>query len=97
VLLERERFRQLRLHALERLCDRLTAQGRFAEATEAGLAAVAGEPLRESAHRALIRAYLAEGNPGEAVGQYERLRALLRDELGVSPSPLVDRMLADLL
>ena len=44
VLLERERFRQLRLHALEALCVELTANGRFAEAAEAGLAAVEGEP-----------------------------------------------------
>jgi len=96
VVLERERFRQLRLHALERLCDQLSAAGRFAEATEAGLAAVAGEPLRESAHRALIRAYLAEGNRGQALGQYERLRTVLRDELGVSPSPLVEGVMAEL-
>src|SRR4029079_7200585 len=50
VVLERERFRQLRLHALEALCERLVAAGRRGEAVQAGLAAVAGEPLRESAH-----------------------------------------------
>ena len=63
VVLERERLRQLRLHALESLCVDLSARGRHAEAVEAGLAAVIGEPLRESAQRALIGAYLAEGNP----------------------------------
>jgi hypothetical protein len=31
---------------------------------------VAAEPLRESAHRALIKAHFAEGNPGEAAHQY---------------------------
>jgi DNA-binding SARP family transcriptional activator len=50
-VLERERFRQLRLHALEALCARLTEAGRFGAAVQAGLAAVSGEPLRESAHR----------------------------------------------
>src|SRR5437588_9576982 len=49
VLLEQERFRQIRLHALESLCSRLLATRRFAMAIEAGLAAVAAEPLRESA------------------------------------------------
>src|SRR5262249_30710898 len=49
VLIEREHFRQLRLHALESLCEQLTAAGRFAEAAEAGTAAVKAEPLRESA------------------------------------------------
>jgi DNA-binding SARP family transcriptional activator len=86
VLVERERFRQLRLHALERGCERLTAAKRFGEAVEAGLAAVAAEPLRESAHRALIKLYLAEGNHGEALGQYRRCVELLRRELGVEPT-----------
>ena len=47
---ERERF-QIRLHALERLCERLTVERRFGEALQAGLAALRTEPLRESAHR----------------------------------------------
>lgn len=86
VLVERERFRQLRLHALERGCERLTAAERFGQAVEAGLAAVAAEPLRESAHRVLIKLYLAEGNRGEALCQYRRCVELLRRELGVEPS-----------
>jgi DNA-binding SARP family transcriptional activator len=86
VLLERERFRQLRLHALESVCKRLTAEGRFGEATEAGLAAVATEPLRESANRVLIEAHLAEGNVHEARAQYRKYRDVLHQELDVEPS-----------
>ena len=84
---ERERFRQLRLHALERLCEQLAAAGRFGDAVEAGLQAIAGDPLRESAHRALIKAHLAEGNVAEATRQFGIYRRLARDELGVEPSP----------
>jgi DNA-binding SARP family transcriptional activator len=86
VLIERERFRQLRVHALEAQCQRLTAGRRYGEAIDAGLAAVRAEPLRESAHRVLIRAHLAEGNAAEARRQYELYRKILRDELGVEPS-----------
>jgi DNA-binding SARP family transcriptional activator len=86
VLVERERFHQLRLHALEALCERLVTAGRFGEAIDAGLAAVAAEPLRESAHRRLIKAHLAEGNQGEADRQYQLCLQLMRDELGVEPS-----------
>jgi len=86
VLVERERFHQLRLHALEALCTRLITGGRYGEAIDAGLAAVTAEPLRESAHRVLIKAHLAEGNQGEADRQYQLCRRLLRDELGVEPS-----------
>jgi DNA-binding SARP family transcriptional activator len=87
VLVERERLRQLRLHALESLCERLTEVRRFGPAVEAGLTAVQEEPLRESAQRALIRAYLAEGNASDAIRQYRRYREMLDQELGLEPSP----------
>jgi DNA-binding SARP family transcriptional activator len=96
VLIEREHFRQLRLHALEALCEELTAAGRFVEAIQAGLAAVQGEPLRESAHRTLIRAYLAEGNQVEAVRQYRYFRRILSESLGLEPSELMHDLMAAL-
>lgn len=87
VLLERERLRQLRMHALEALADRLAAAGRYGEAVQAAYAAVRAEPLRESAHRAVVRVHLAEGNLVEAVRVYEVFREMLAEELGVTPSP----------
>jgi SARP family transcriptional regulator, regulator of embCAB operon len=86
VLLEAERWRQLRLHALEALSGRLTTERRFADALEAGMAAVRGEPLRESGHIAVMRAHLAEGNQCEAVAEFERYRDLLGAELGLEPT-----------
>lgn len=94
VLLEQERFRQLRLHALEALCERLTKTGQYALAIDAGLAAVAGEPLRESARRVLIQAFLAEGNVGEAVRQYRSYRETLFDQLAIAPSQLIEDLVA---
>jgi DNA-binding SARP family transcriptional activator len=96
ILFERERFRQLRLRALDTLCDRLTEAGRFDAALEAGLAAVAGEPLRESSHRAVIRAHLADGNVAEAVRQYRLCRRLLHDHLGLEPSDQTDGLLENI-
>jgi DNA-binding SARP family transcriptional activator len=92
-LLDRERYHHLRLHALEALCERLAAAGRYGEAIDTGLAAVRAEPLRESAHQALIRAHLAEGNRWEAFRQYEQCRRLLLDELGLEPSPALRALL----
>lgn len=86
VLIERERFRQLRLHALEALCGKLTSGGRFGEAAEAGLAAVEVEPLRESAHHLLMENYLAEGNACDAIRQFRFYRDLLWRELRLEPS-----------
>jgi DNA-binding SARP family transcriptional activator len=91
--IERERLRQLRIHALETLADSLTRAGRYAEAIQAALAAVRAEPLRETAQIVLITAYLAEGNVCEAVRQFESFRRLLADELGIAPSAQVTSLL----
>jgi DNA-binding SARP family transcriptional activator len=84
LVIERERYRQLRLHVLEQLSDWLTRRGCFAEAIEAGLHAVAGDPLRESAHRCIVRAHLGEGNFAEAVRQ-TRVYLKLLVEAGLPP------------
>jgi DNA-binding SARP family transcriptional activator len=96
VLIERERLRQLVMHALERLSADATAAGRFADATEAGLAAVAQEPLRESAHRLVVEAHLADGNPGEAIRQYRLFSRLLDSHLGLEPSPRMNALVSGL-
>jgi len=95
LIAERERFHQLRLHALEALCVKLARCGWHGAAVDAGLAVVAADPLRESAQRALIDAYLAEGNTCDAVRQYRAFGGLLRAELGLRPTAsLRDRMAA---
>lgn len=92
VLLERERLRQLRVHALERVAVRLAAAGRHGEALQAAYAAVQEEPLRESAHRLVVGVHLAEGNVAEAVRTYESFRRVLLDELGVVPTQEMARL-----
>nr|WP_239523336.1 bacterial transcriptional activator domain-containing protein [Geodermatophilus normandii] len=96
VLLERERLRQLRMHALEALAGELIVAGRFGEAVEAAYAAVHEEPLRESAHRVVVRAHLAEGNVAEARHAYESFRQVLADTLGVAPTPSMTGLLTEL-
>ncbi|PWW24198.1 DNA-binding SARP family transcriptional activator [Geodermatophilus normandii] len=92
VLLERERLRQLRIEALEAVAARLASAGRYCEALLAAHAAVSAEPLRESAHRVVMRIHLAEGNVVEAVRAYESFRTMLEDELGVPPTPQMTRL-----
>jgi DNA-binding SARP family transcriptional activator len=83
---DRESFRQLRLHALETMAERLADGDRCGDAILAALAAVAADPLRESAHRAVIKVHLAEGNVAEAIRQLRRCERLMLDEVGVPPS-----------
>lgn len=87
LLLERERVRQVQIHALEAIARHLCAVGRYAEATDAAYAAIAGEPLRESAHAALIDVLIAEGNVAQARDRFRRYADLLWAELAIRPSP----------
>lgn len=87
ILFERERLRQLRIHAIEALGRRCSRAGQHADAVEAGLCAVAADPLRESAQRVLIEAHIAEGNVADAQRQYRQFALLLWDALGILPSP----------
>ena len=93
ILIERERFRQTRLHTLETLCDRFSEAGLMMQAIRAGLAAVTADPFRESGHRALIRAHIREGNRSEALRQYLSYRKILDEELGIEPTTAMSEML----
>ena len=93
ILFERERLRQLRLHSLESLSALLAGNGQYALALEAALMCVTIEPLRESAHRALVAVHLAENNAVEAIRRYEAFRRLLDEDLGLEPSAQFTGML----
>lgn len=93
LILEQQHFHQLRLHALESLCQWLLSQRRYAQAIEAGIEVAGCDPLRESAHRLLIMAHLAEGNRCEAIKQYQTCARILYHELGLRPNEGLDRLL----
>ncbi len=88
IVIERERFRQLRLHAVEERSLRLSAAGRYEHAVEMAQLAVDTAPSRESARRVLIEAHLAEGNIPAAVDVYDEYQELLRSSVGPAPSGL---------
>lgn len=92
---ERERLRQLRMHTLEAVAGRLAGTGRYGPAVDLALTVLRGDPLRESAHRALIRIHLAEGNVAEARRAYRRCALILERELGVGPSGATSALLLD--
>ena len=96
VLVEAEDWRQLRLHALEALAERLTTRQQYGDAAAAALAAVRAEPLRESPRAALIRVHIAEGNPSEALREFARYGEFLELELGVEPTQRLRALVADL-
>jgi DNA-binding SARP family transcriptional activator len=97
ILLEQERYRQLALEALEALSERLLAEGLHGRALEVALAAVAKEPLRESAHRLVVRVQLAQGNLFEVQRQYRFYAQLVQKHLGLAPSRQMDELVGGAL
>jgi predicted ATPase/class 3 adenylate cyclase/DNA-binding SARP family transcriptional activator len=88
---------QLALRALEIDAEASLRAGRAPDAERAARALVERAPYRESAHGLLMEALAARGNLAEATLVYDRLRTLLRDDLGTTPAPAIvalhDRLL----
>jgi DNA-binding SARP family transcriptional activator len=85
----RRRLEEVRLRGLE--CFAAAGLGlggpALAQAEERARMLTELAPYRESGHRILMEALAERGNVAEALRAYERLRVLLREELGVAPSP----------
>ncbi|MCX5246174.1 hypothetical protein OG895_13150 [Streptomyces sp. NBC_00201] len=96
LILERERWDQMRLYALEGLAQHFLAVGRYLAAHQAALAATTVDPYRETAHRIAIEVHAAEGNIACAVKHYLEYRRLLQRELRVSPSSRMTELIRDL-
>lgn len=97
LMLERERWDQVRLHALEGLAVRLLSEGRYVDALTTAVAAIAVEPIRETAHRIVLEIHLAEGNSAVALRHYRRYEHQLQRELGVSPSQRMTELVGALM
>jgi DNA-binding SARP family transcriptional activator len=93
---ERERLHQMRLHVLETIAERLADAGQFGLAIEVALSVLRADALRESAHRAVIRVHLAEGNISEVRRAYAACEQLLCRELGVTPTAAMTSLLEEL-
>lgn len=93
VVFEQERLSQKRLSALEALAARHLERGEPDRAIRAASAAVAIEPVCESAHLLLVRGHLLAGDHASALRVYQRLSTRLQRELGIGPSAVFDGVL----
>jgi DNA-binding SARP family transcriptional activator len=97
LLVERERYHQLRIHALELLADRQLKAGEPALAAETALLAICAEPLRESSMSVLLQSEIELDNRATAVEHYRRFATLLCNTLGVQPSSRLRAVVAPFL
>lgn len=88
----REHLRETYLTVLKRLASLYGQVGRWERAIGHLRQALRVDPLREEAHRELMRSLWTAGRRDEALRQYHLCRDLLRKELGVRPLPETERL-----
>ena len=95
----RRRLDDVRLRGLECFAAARLGLGgpTLPQAEDCGRQLVELAPYRETGHRILMEALERRGNVAEALRVYDRLRVLLRDELGIAPSPAVQSVYRRLL
>jgi SARP family transcriptional regulator, regulator of embCAB operon len=90
----RRRLEDVRLRGLECFAAASLGLGgpALAQAEERARMLTELAPYRETGHRLLMEALAQRGNVAEALRAYEKLRVLLREELGIAPSPAVQEV-----
>jgi DNA-binding SARP family transcriptional activator len=95
VVVERERLRMMCLEALEFGAMTYSRLDQAREALELAAAVIRTEPLRETAWRLVIETHRQQGNLAAAAAAYSEYRELLRRELGIGPSVLMEKLVAE--
>ena len=86
------RFHDLHLDAIEQVAAAELEAGRAAEVVPMLDAAIREDPLRERSRELLMLALYRSGRHAEALRTYQQLRTALVDELGLDPSPSLQRL-----
>jgi DNA-binding SARP family transcriptional activator len=94
---QRNALRALQMRALQCL---VTVSARNSEpllAIQHAAEMVELDPFKETAYQLLMKMHAATGDRAEALRVFARCRELLRDELGVSPSPQTEAVYLEIL
>jgi DNA-binding SARP family transcriptional activator len=86
-VLTREALRVRYLDLLDRLARLLLAHDRVGESIDIARRIVGQDPCREDAHRHLMRCFVQQGQPQEALRQFDLCQRTLRDTMDVDPAP----------
>jgi|GEM_PF-1941373 len=94
---QRVQYETLYRQGLFHLSQLYTAEKRLTEAQKTIEKLLTIDPLYEAGHQHLMRLYMQSGNRAAALRQYETLRTLLVEELGVDPDPAIQALHLELL
>ncbi|KIF66515.1 regulatory protein [Streptomyces sp. AcH 505] len=90
--IERVRLEESRLGVLERRVDAELSLGRHSELLTELTVLTARNPLHEGLHAQRMIALYRSGRPSEALGVFMKLRGRLVEDLGLDPSPRLQRL-----
>ena len=93
----RHALRAVRLRALQCLASVSAGNHEPLLAIQHAMEIVEIDPFRETGYQLLMQLHAAAGDRAEALRVFARCRELLRDELGVSPSPQTEAVYLDIL
>ena len=94
---QRRTLRSLQMRALQCLATVSANNGEPLQAIQHAVEMVDLEPFRETAYQLLMKMHAAAGDRAEALRVFAKCRELLRDELGVSPSPQTEAVYLEIL
>lgn len=94
---ERERLRSLAIDAMATLSSRYEESRDLDRCIMVTSRLLAFDPIRESAHRNLMRAFAAGGRHAMALRQYQTCADTLRRELGVEPDAKTQALFREIL
>lgn len=94
---ERERLQQMRIRALDQLIDLLEEQRDYRAALDYAQQLLRIDPLHEATYCSLMRLHGLSGDRANALQMYHRCMTILREELGIDPSPTTRKLYEQLL
>jgi DNA-binding SARP family transcriptional activator len=97
VVEQRTYYREQYLHLLEALAAVAEKQNEWTRSLQLAQQILHEDPFREDIHCMVMRAHVNLGNRGAARNQFESLRSLLEQELGVEPGHETKRVYQSLI
>ncbi len=94
---QRNALRSIHMRALQCLVTVSAANGESSLAIQHAGEMVALDPFKETAYQLLMKMHAAVGDRAEALRVFAKCRELLRDELGVGPSPQTEAVYLEIL
>lgn len=91
---QRNYYREQYLRVINALAKLSVAEKRWADALRFANQILAIDPYREDLHRLVIKVLLAQSKHAAAKKHFEEMKRLLKEELGIEPSPETKRLFA---